>query len=128
MIPTYAIKNGRRYTYYKCEKDSGRAISTCPIRAIASREIDRPIWNELGRILKTPTFHEVLTAVKPELVGATEETLGNLPDFIESLYPIERNRIVHALVKSITLYQDGLDIVFLTNGAKNIAQEMRGNV
>ncbi len=125
MIPKFAIRHGRRYIYYKCRKDEIRAVSTCPIRSIASQEIERPIWNELARILKTPTFHAALAAVKPELAGATEETLGNLPEFIERLYPIERSRVVHALVKEIRLTTEGLDIVFLSGGAKGLAEEMR---
>ena len=125
MIPKFAIRHGRRYIYYKCRKDEIRAVSTCPIRSIASQEIERPIWNELARILRTPTFHAALAAVKPELAGATEETLGNLPEFIERLYPIERSRVVHALVKEIRLTTEGLDIVFLAGGAKGLAEEMR---
>ena len=127
MVPKFSMKGGRRYIYYKCQRDEVRAVSTCPIRAIASHEIERPIWNELARILKTPTFHDALVAVKPELAGATKDTLGNLPEFIEMLYPVERSRIVHALIKEIRLMTEGLDIVFLSGGARGLAKEMRND-
>lgn len=127
MIPTYTMKNGRRYVYYKCQKDDVRAVSSCPIRVIASREIERPVWNELAKILKTPTFHAALATVKPELQGKTESTIGQLSEFIEQLYPIERTRIVQALIKEIVIRTDGMDIVFITNGARQIAEEMRND-
>ena len=127
MVPKFAVRSGRRYIYYKCQKDEVRAVPTCPIRSIASQEIERPIWNELARILKTPTFHAALAAVKPEISGATERTLGSLAEFIERLYPMERTRVVHALVKEIRITTEGLDIVFLAGGAKGIAEEMRND-
>ena len=69
----------------------------------------------------------MLAELKPELKDATEDTLGNLADFIEQLYPVERSRIVHALVREMRLSEDGLDIFFNTNGAKQIAEEMRNH-
>lgn len=125
MVPKFSMKNGRRYIYYKCQRDEIRAVSTCPIRAISSNEIERPIWNELARILRTPTFHEALASVKPELADKTKDTIGNLAQFIEMLYPGERSRVVHALIKEIRLTTEGLDIVFLSAGAKGLAKEMK---
>ena len=125
MRPAFAVKRGRRYIYYKCEKDEARAVSCCPIRMISAKQIEKPVWNEIAKILKTPTFHEALASVKPELTGRTEESIGALAAFIEQLYPIERTRIVQALVKSVTIKEDGLDIVFITNGARGIAEELR---
>ena len=52
---------------------------------------------------------------------------SDLADFIEQLYPVERSRIVHALVREMRLSEDGLDIFFNTNGAKQIAEEMRNH-
>jgi len=127
MVPKFSMKNGKRYIYYKCQRDEIRAVSTCPIRAIASNEIERPVWNELARVLRTPTFHEALVAVKPELAGTTEDTIGSLADFIEMLYPVERSRVVHALIKEIRLTTEGLDIVFISGGAKGLAKEMRND-
>lgn len=112
MSPSYTMKNGRRFVYYKCTKDHTRAISTCPVRTVASNEIERPVWNELAKILTTPTFHKMLAELKPELAGVASDTLGNLALFIEQLYPIERSRIVHALVREIRLGEDSLDIFF----------------
>ena len=127
MTPGYTMKEGRRYIYYRCVKDHARAVPTCPVRVISSKELERPVWNELGKILTTPTFHKMLAELKPELKDATEDTLGNLADFIEQLYPVKRSRIVHALVREMRLSEDGLDIFFNTNGAKQIAEEMRNH-
>ena len=125
MSPAFTKRDGRRIIYYRCSKDSARAVSTCPIRAISAKEIERPIWNELAKILTTPTFHSMLLSLKPELGNAAESALGDLPKFIEMLYPIERTRIVQTLIKEIRLGEDSLDIFFNTNGAKQIAEEMR---
>ena len=127
MTPGYTMKEGRRYIYYRCVKDYARAVPTCPVRVISSKELERPVWNELGKMLTTPTFHKMLAELKPELKDATEDTLGNLADFIEQLYPVERSRIVHALVREMRLSEDGLGIFFNTNGAKQIAEEMRNH-
>lgn len=99
----------------------------CPVRTVSSNEIERPVWNELAKILTTPTFHKMLESLKPELAGAAADTLGNLALFIEQLYPIERSRIVHALIKEIRLNEDSLDIFFNTNGATQLAEEMRNH-
>ena len=126
MMPRFTTRGSKRYIYYKCQRDYVRAVSTCPIRTISAAEIERPVWNEIIRALKTPTFHDALKTVKPELADtATGEPLGDLAEFVEQLYPIERSRIVHALVKEIKISQDGLDIVFISNGAKELAKEMQ---
>ncbi len=128
MAPTFTNKRGRRYVYYKCQKDDTRAVSTCPIRSIASNEIERPVWNEIGRILRTQAFQGALAAVKPELAAKAGETaLGDLAGFIEQLYPVERSRVVHALIKEIRLTTGGLDIVFRSGGATGLAEEMRND-
>lgn len=124
MKPSFGVRNGRRYVYYKCNKDDVRAISTCPIRCISTKQIEKPIWNEVAKILKTSAFHTALGSVKPELAGKTEMSIGNLASFIEKLYPMERTRLVQTLIKSISITQDGLDIIFNTNGAKNIMEEL----
>lgn len=124
MAPTFGNKNGRRYIYYKCMKDSTRAVPTCPIHIIAANEIERPIWNEIAKLLKTTAFHDVLLSLKPEMQGV-EHTLGNLAEFFEQLYPIERSRILHALIKEISVTKDGLDMEIITNGVKGLIKEMQ---
>ena len=73
-------------------------------------------------------FQGALAAVKPELAARAGETaLGDLAGFIEQLYPVERSRVVHALIKEIRLTTGGLDIVFRSGGATGLAEEMRND-
>lgn len=56
MSPTYTNKGNKRYCYYVCEKDVKRDKSICPIRRIAANEIEGAVINELGAIMKQPSF------------------------------------------------------------------------
>jgi len=56
MGATYTLKKGRRYSYYICEKDVKRAVSTCPIKRIPSGDIEKAILEQMGSIFRTPTL------------------------------------------------------------------------
>jgi site-specific DNA recombinase len=56
MGPTYTRKGERRYTYYICEKDTKRAISTCPIKRLPAGDIEKAVIEQLGAVFRTPTL------------------------------------------------------------------------
>lgn len=56
MGPTYAKKNGRRYSYYLCERDTKRAVSQCPVRRVAAGEIESAVVHQLGAVFRSPTL------------------------------------------------------------------------
>lgn len=51
---TYTKKMDRRYTYYICEKDAKRPVSTCPIKRIPAGDIEKAVVNQVGAIFRTP--------------------------------------------------------------------------
>lgn len=48
--------DNRRYMYYLCIKDRGRAEQCCPLVRIPAGDIDRTILEQMARILKTPSM------------------------------------------------------------------------
>lgn len=56
MGPTYTRKGERRYTYYICEKDTKRAVSTCPIKRIPAGDIEKAVLEQLNAVFRSPTL------------------------------------------------------------------------
>lgn len=56
MGTTYTKKTDRRYSYYICEKDAKRPVSTCPIKRVPAGDIEKAIIEQLGAVFRTPTL------------------------------------------------------------------------
>lgn len=65
LTPTYTKKNGKRYTYFFCQKHSRNPEHHCPLRRLPSGELEDMILTLLSGVLQSPALiKETLTAVK----------------------------------------------------------------
>ena len=123
MTPTYTSRKNVRYRYYKCHH-SKSAPHDCPLGSISANEVERLVFDNLGEILRTQTFRALLLeAGVPE--STLNVTLGNLPAFWNTLFPIERARLVQLLFERVTLHEDHLEFELKTNGMKAIIKDMQ---
>lgn len=125
MTPTYSVKNGRRYTYYECIADTKRATRTCPIRRISAEVIENIVYDELGKVLQSNAFLDILAKQSGECYDTIHDSLANLPVFWNELFPVERNRIIELLFETITVNQNGIDMTLKTKGLNSLIKEMK---
>ena len=53
--------------------------------------------------------------------------LGNIDPLWEMLYPAEQAKIIENLVESVTVREDGIDLVIQSNGILGLVEEMSKN-
>ena len=56
MGPTYTRKKDRLYTYYICEKNAKRAVSTCSLKRLPAGDIEKAVIEQLSAVFRTPTL------------------------------------------------------------------------
>ena len=123
MSPTYTSRKNVRYRYYKCHH-AKTSPGDCPIGTISANEVERLVFDKLGDILHTQAFRTLLLeAGVPEATLNT--TLANLPAFWDTLFPIERTRLIQLLFERVTLHEDHLEFELKTNGMKAIIKELQ---
>ena len=125
MGPTYAKKNDDvMYTYYLCTKNSKRGESLCPVNRIGGGEIETAVLIHLRKILQTPTIVNQL-ALKLKRPGKeVNELLSRQTELWDEMFPAERNRLMHLLLKKVTLYEDRLDLDIRTEGMQQLLGEL----
>lgn len=124
MSPAFTKRRGREYCYYVCETDTKRDVPCCPVRRLPAGDIEAAVAEQLGVLLRTPTF---ATLVARNLGADTTEVIAALKDihdFWKDLFPAERERLVALLVRSVTVREDGLQIVVKTGGMKGILRDL----
>ena len=52
------------------------------------------------------------------------EVLNKLTPLWDEMFPAERNRLMHLLLKKVTLYEDHLDLDIRTAGVEQILEEL----
>ena len=124
MSPAFTRKRGREYCYYVCETDTKRDVPCCPVRRLPAGDIEAAVAEQLGILFRTPTF---ATFVAKNLGTDTVEVisaLNDIHDFWNDLFPAERERLVALLVRSVTVREDGLQILVKTGGMKGILRDL----
>ncbi len=53
---TYTRKGERLYTYYICEKDQKRAVSTCELKRIPAGDIEKIVVEQLSGVFRSPSL------------------------------------------------------------------------
>ena len=124
MGPTYAKKGDAMYTYYLCTKDSKRSKSICPVNRITGGEIESAVLLHVKKILTTPTIVNQLAQALKTPGKDIGELLNKLTPLWDEMFPAERNRLMHLLLKKVTLYDDRLDIDIRTAGVEQILEEL----
>ena len=122
MMPTYARKNGKRYFYYLCSRDSKRATSTCPVRQIPAGEVERITREQVVKMLQTPTIliklAQVLNLPAEKIAELFKET------FWQEISPGEMNRLLHLLLEKVEVHESKLTVEFKSSGIKTLMEEI----
>ena len=89
--------------------------------------IDRPC---IGMLLMLQTVALLRTLRLPHGTDVCEkrryvaEVLNKLTPLWDEMFPAERNRLMHLLLKKVTLYEDHLDLDIRTAGMEQILAEL----
>lgn len=123
MIPSYGVKNGRKYYYYICSKDTKRSDSACPVRRVAAGDIEEQIKHLLKNFLSEPGLLieiAVRTECEPYEVSEmfTEE-------FWREITPGELNRLITLLTAKAELFENQLVVEFRTANIKSFMERIK---
>lgn len=129
---SHTVKHGKvHYRYYLCNEDTKRNFKICPNPRIPAAEFERTVLTEITKVLNTPTM---LAKIDQRLaVKGTDASLrqlmvknaiGNLNNLWEILVPVERYKIIHGIVRQITVYRDHMRIEFNKEGIMKLMYEL----
>ena len=124
MGPTYAKKDDVMYTYYLCTKNSKRGELICPVNRIGGGEIETAVLTHLQKILRTPTIINQLAQALKKPGREVNKLLDRLKELWDEMFPAERHRLMHLLLKKVTLYEDHLDLDIRTAGMQQLLEEL----
>ena len=82
------------------------------------------MYKQIGRILNNEDFMDTLSQTGELPQEDIRLALENTEAFFESLFPIERKRLVKLLVERIDLGPDSLDIELKTAGCERLVEAM----
>lgn len=125
MQYTFSQKAGKfRYAYYLCSRAKKASEQCCEVGRVPAGDVERAVYKQIGRILNNKDFVDTLSKTgelpKEDIRLAVENTEA----FFESLFPIERKRLVKLLVERIDLGPDSLDIELKTAGCERLVEAM----
>ena len=112
------------YTDFIMSKDSKRAESLCPVSRVSGGEIESAVLLHIKKILCTPTIVNQLARDLNTPGKEVAEVLNKLTPLWDEMFPAERNRLMHLLLKKVTLYENHLDLDIRTAGVEQILEEL----
>ena len=125
MAPVFTVKRkGLRYSYYRCVSSTKVADSECPLRGVSGELLERQVVAQLGTIFKTPEFLRLAAEGSGRTEDEVHEALSDIPAFFGGLFPPERERLLHCLVREVVVRTDGIDIEFRTDGMEELVREV----
>lgn len=122
MTSTYTRKGDRIYRYYLCVKASKNGYSSCPVKLVPTGDIEKAVLDQIRSIIKSPEMVAQTYLASCDLDSAATtrwevtDALQQFDPIWNELYPAEQRMIVGALVESVTVREDGLDVRIQTNG------------
>ena len=131
MTPTTTKKGPKLYRYYVSMdviRNRDKGDETAPTR-LAAGMVEEAVVTEIRRILQTlEVVTQVLSALKTKTADICEaDALGALHEFDTlwaQLFPAEQARIVHLLVRRITVTAAGLEVDIRREGIAGVIREM----
>ena len=126
MIENFTKKSqGALYRYYICEKDAKRIVRSCPVKSVPVAELEKLLLGEIGKLLQSPTLIAGVMGVaggalkSDEVIGA----LRNLRNVWEVMFPGEKHKFIHGIVKQMTVKPDEVRIEYNAEGLWQILRE-----
>ena len=125
MASVFTVKRkGLRYSYYRCVSSTKVADSECPLRGVSGELLERQVVAQLGTILRTQEFLRLAAEGSGRTEDEVREALSDIPSFFGGLFPPERERLLHCLVREVVVRTDGIDIEFRTDGMEELVKEV----
>ena len=124
MGPTYTGKKDKHYIYYICEKDYKRPQPICPVRRIASGDIETLVIGQLQKLFSSSTFIDLTAECGGLNRDSVAKSFANLGGFWKELFPAEQNRLLRLLLDHVTINEGNIEIVIKTEGMKELMREL----
>jgi len=126
MTPTYTNKKGKRYRYYVCSSKQRGVNENCPVGTISASEAEDAVIMQVLKLLTSP---EIIARTIAQTAGDLLDnqvisSLKNIDKVWEELFPAEQARIIHLLIKNVTITPEGMDISIYSNGIHSLKQEL----
>jgi site-specific DNA recombinase len=114
--------NGKRYTYYKCSRDSRRAVSACPVKQVGATMLEDAVFAQMSAVFRTPLMAASLAGLNGIDAGGLADVLGR--PFWNEATSVEKHRLVELLVERIRLYEDKMDLELKAEGIMAFKEEI----
>jgi len=115
-------KGGKRYTYYKCSRDSRRAISRCPLRQVPAARLEDVVFAQMSPVFRTPLMASCLAGMDGIDARGLADALG--PPFWREATSVEKHRLAELLIERIRLYEDRMELELKAEGIKAFKEEI----
>lgn len=115
-------KNGKRYSYYKCSRDSRRAISSCPVKQVAATTLEDVVFEQISAVFRTPAMAARLAGLNGTDAGGLADALGK--PFWAAATSVEKRRLVELLVERIQLHEDRMDMELKAEGIMALKEQI----
>ena len=126
FLATVTKPNGRRYRYYICHMDEKRAHRECPLHRVPAETLEQLLLNRIAALLKTPTMlakicdGELRSTLDTRQAG---EALENIATLWSEMFPVERYKLIHALIQKVLVFENEVRIVFRAEGIAGLLKE-----
>ena len=115
-------KNGKRYSYYKCSRDSRRAVSRCPVKQVAATTLEDVVFEQISAVFRTPAMAARLAGLNGTDAGGMADALGK--PFWAAATSVEKRRLVELLVERIQLHEDRMDMELKAEGIMALKEQI----
>ena len=122
MMQVVAKRKHKSYIYFKCTRDSKRAVSTCPIRQVSSTELERVVFSQLSIIFRSPMMTARLNELTCVSSSALSEALSN--NFFNEATSQEKRRLAELMIASVKLFENKLELEIKAEGIKAFQEEL----
>lgn len=127
MTPTSTRRRGRLYRYYTPNAHMKKSCASCPVGSVSAGEIEEIVLTQLQEILKSPEIvAEAWRQAKISDPYVTEsdihQSLGNITEVWEHLFPAEQERLIRNLVQEVILKPDGVEIAIHRHAVGQLTQ------
>ena len=126
FVATVTKPNGRRYRYYICHVDEKRAHRECPLHRVPAETLEQLLLNRIAALLKTPTMLAKICGGKLRNALDTRqagEVLENIATLWSAMFPVERYKLIHALIQRVLVFENEVRIVFRAEGIAGLLKE-----
>jgi len=106
--------------------DEKRAHRACPLHRVPAEGLERLLINKIASLLKTPTMlakicnGELQSALNEKQTG---EALDGLAAIWTEMFPVERYKLIHALIRKVEVFETEVRIIFCPEGIAGVLKE-----